>query len=147
MPCGLKTLLGPPHGDFAYGQARIFIGWCHVCVTAKEKFDASRNSVRESSGADEVIHAPGLRHLFFFKVSLGSSGCTTSCKWTWASSTPSALAPTHTHTKLTHTLLSSSNTTLAVIWGLFVIFSGALSGRRSDISVSAQKPQSGVTHN
>lgn len=43
--------------------------------------------------------------------------------------------------------LSNSCATLAVIWGLFVIFSGALSGRHSDISASAQKPQSGVTHN
>lgn len=53
----------------------------------------------------------------------------------------------HTHIPNSHIRLSSCNTTLAVIWGLFVIFSGALSGRRSDISVSAQKPSSGVTHN
>ena len=43
--------------------------------------------------------------------------------------------------------LSNSSGTLAVIWGLFVIFSGALSASHGDISASAQKPSSGVTHN
>lgn len=59
VPCGLKTLLGASHAAFAYGQACIFIGWCHACVTAKEKFDASRNTVRELSCDDEVIHTLG----------------------------------------------------------------------------------------
>lgn len=39
-----------------------------------------------------------------------------------------------------HALPSRCDATLAVIWGLFVIFSGALSAGRADISESAQKP-------
>lgn len=137
VPCGLKTLLGD--------QGCIFIGWCHACV---KKFDVRQNTVAGSCPVvmKSSIHS-GETHITWLLRLYSNPVGEPEPPRPQPPTPPKKTLHTYTHTKLTHTLLSNGNKTLAVIWGLFVIFSGALSGRHSDISVSAQKPPSGVTHN
>lgn len=101
------------------------------------KFDGNRNTVMasRSSSKSEVIHALGMLEDIFF-LSLGYSGL----EYRPHPPLPLKKRKERKNTTFRHALPSRCDATLAVIWGLFVIFSGALSGGRADISESAQKP-------
>lgn len=132
-PSGLKTVTGG--GSLAVvslvrGLAVLLGDVIHVSLQGA-KFDASRNTVTASRTfcKSEVIHAVG-----YFSSQLATQ------VWNAPPKKKERKKRKRKNTTFRHALPSRCNATLAVIWGLFVIFSGALSGRRTDISESAQKP-------
>lgn len=122
--------------SFAVRRVILLADVMHVSVR-EAKFDASCNIVTASRSYCKWSHPCTWCVGGYFSYHLATQ------VWNTPSSSPkkrNIKKKKEKNTTFRHALPSRCDATLAVIWGLFVIFSGALSGRRADISESAQKP-------